>query len=193
MLDFYKRGRLRIAPASSYSDPSLNLAIRDDELSVSTYGLQSEVLIEVFDPNNGQRTAATHPIGNMTYTSRAKTDYYAYCMGVRLDFRLFGDFGYNASVIVRDHATFEDRLNRAISAQLPGWVGIAGPVRYIDPFNCKKDDIDVYFTKHHKYWYQREYRFVCLPHGQPATPLQPFFVELGSMRDICQLVALDCA
>jgi hypothetical protein len=193
MLDFYKRGRLKISPASSYSDPSLNLAVRDDELSISTYGLQSEVLIEAFDPNTGERLMATHPIGNMTYTSRTRTDYYVYCMGVSLDFRLFGDFGYNACVIVREHAAFEDRLSRAIDAELPGWGGIAGPVRYIDPFDCKKDDIDVYFTKHHKYWYQREYRFACLPQGHPASALKPFFVELGSMRDICRLVVLDCA
>jgi hypothetical protein len=134
MLDFYKRGRLRIAPASSYADPSLNCAVRDDELSLSAYGLQSEVLIEVFDQKTGKLKAATNPIGNLTYTSRSHTDYYVYCMGVSLDHRLFGDFGYNACVIVRDRGTFMDRLSKAVEKRLPGWIGAASAVQYIDPF-----------------------------------------------------------
>jgi len=193
MLNFYKRGMLRIGPASSYFDPSLNSAIRDDELALSTYGLQSEVLIKVFDHKTGRLKAATKPIGNLTCTSRSKTDYYVYCMGLSLDYRLFGDFGYNACVVIRDPATFKHRLSKATAAHLPGWIGAAGPVRYIDPFNWRKDDVDVFFGKHHKYWYQREDRCAWIPNGQPRDALQPFFVELGSMRDICQLVALDCA
>jgi hypothetical protein len=192
MLDFYKRGRLRIAPASSYADPSLNCAVRDDEQSLSAYGLQSEVLIEVFDQKTGKLKAATNPIGNLTYTSRSHTDYYVYCMGVSLDHRLFGDFGYNACVIVRDRGTFMDRLSKAVEKRLPGWIGAASAVQYIDPFNCKRDDLDVFFGKHHKYWYQREYRWAWIP-PKPATALESFFVELGSMRDICQLVALPVA
>jgi hypothetical protein len=193
MLDFYKRGRLRIAPASSYADPSLNPAVQDDELSFSSYGLQSEVLIQVFDHKTGHLKASTKPIGNMTYTSRSKTDYYVYCMCLSLDYRLFGDFRYNAAVVVRDPAAFEDRLSKAVAAFLPDWIGGAGPVRYVDPFNCKKDDIDIYFIKHHRYWYQREYRCSWIPRKDPAAPLKPFFVELGPLRDICRLVALDCA
>jgi hypothetical protein len=34
---------------------------------------------------------------------------------------------------------------------------VGGPVKYIDPFNCAKDDMDVLFGKHLKYWYQSEY------------------------------------
>jgi hypothetical protein len=193
MLEFYKRGRLRIAPASTYADPSLNAAVRDNELSLDAYGLQSEVLIEVFDPTTRARKGATKPIGNLTYTSRSKTNYYVYCTGLSLDHRLFGAFDYNACVIVRDHAAFEDRLSKAVAAYLPGWIGGGGPVHYIDPYNCTKGDIDAFFGKHHKFWYQREYRCAWIPSGQPARVLSPFFVELGSMRDICQLVALDYA
>jgi hypothetical protein len=193
MIEFYKRGRLRIAPASTYADPSLNTAIHDDELSLHTYGLQSEVLIEVFDPATRKRKGATRPIGNLTYTSRSKTNYYVYCMGLSLDYRLFGDFGYNACVIIRDYAAFEDRLSKAVAAHLPEWIGGGGPVHYVDPYNCTKDDIDVFFGKHHKFWYQREYRCAWIPSGQSISALQPFFVELGSMRDICQLVVLDIA
>jgi hypothetical protein len=89
MLDLYEDGRLKISPASAYADPSLNPAIQDDELAVSSFGQQSEVLIEAFDRNTGQRKAATRPIGNLKYTSRSKTDFYVYCMASNLDFRLF--------------------------------------------------------------------------------------------------------
>jgi hypothetical protein len=51
--NFYERGELRIAPASIYADPSLNSAIRDDELALSAFGQQSEVLIRVIDPKTG--------------------------------------------------------------------------------------------------------------------------------------------
>ena len=113
-------------------------------------------------------------------------------MSLSLDHRLFGDFGYNAGVIVRDHEAFEDRLSRAVARHLPGWIGGAGPVRYVDPFNCTKDDIDVFLGKHHRFWYQHEYRCMWVPSDRSITRLEPFFVELGSLRDICQMVALDC-
>jgi hypothetical protein len=73
------------------------------------------------------------------------------------------------------------------------WDRRGAPVHYVDPYNCTKDDIDVFFDKHHKFRYQREYRCAWIPSGQSISALQPFFVELGSMRDICQLVVLDIA
>lgn len=87
--NFYERVELRIAP-SAYADPSLNSAIRDDELALSAFGQQSEVLIRAFDQAGALRLA-TRPIGNLTDTSRSKTNYYVQCMATRLDARLFAD------------------------------------------------------------------------------------------------------
>jgi hypothetical protein len=120
MSAFYRDGKLRIAPAGIYNDPSLNAAICDDELSLSSFGLQSEVLIEAFDPKTGTRKFASDPIGNVTYTSRSKTDYYVFCMATLLDARLFGDFGYDSCVVIRDSAQFERRLSEAVAQRLPG-------------------------------------------------------------------------
>src|SRR5579871_1569185 len=89
--NFFERGELRVAPASIYADPSLNAAIRDDELALSAFGQQSGVLIQVLDPKTGTPTHATRPIGNLTYTSRSKTNYYVQCMATKLDARLFAD------------------------------------------------------------------------------------------------------
>jgi hypothetical protein len=93
--------------------------------------------------------------------------------------------GGDACVVIRDPVKFEERLCKAVAEHLPGWIGMGGPVRYLDPFNCKKDDMSVFFGKHHKYSYQREYRCAWLPPGDPAGKLEPFFAEMGSMRDIC--------
>jgi hypothetical protein len=183
-------GRLRISPARDYSDPSLHSAIHDDELARSTFGLQSEVIIQATDRKTGQ-LHATKPIGNLTYTSRSKSDYYVYCMSSTLDARLFADFGYNACLIIRDYRKFEQRLSEAVIQQLPSWIGAGGPVKYVDPFNCTKDDASVFFSKHLKYWYQHEYRCVWIPKDVPGHPLEPFFVELGPIRDFSELVVLD--
>jgi hypothetical protein len=50
--------------------------------------------------------------------------------------------------------------------------------------------MDVLFGKHLKYWYQREYRCVWIPQGAPVERLEPFFLELGSMHEIAELVVL---
>lgn len=193
MLELYNSGRLRIAPATSYSDASLNPAIHDDELLLSSFGQQSEVLIEVFDAKTGQPMAATKPIGNIKYTSRSKTDYFVLCLGKRLDARLFRDFGYDACLILRDPEEFKRRLGKAVEARLPDWIGVHAEVRYLDPFNCHRGDMDVYFGKHLKYWYQHEYRCVWVPKPPPVIGLDPFFVDLGSMREISTLIELDQA
>jgi hypothetical protein len=190
MVELREYGRLKISPAGAYSDPSLNSAIRDNELALSTFGLQPEVRIEVLDPKTGQ-LHAMKPIGNLTYTSRPKNDYYVYCMGSSLDPRLFADFDYDACVIVRDYREFERRLSENMAQRLPGWLGAAGPVNYVDPFNCSQNDTNVFFGKHLKYWYQREYRCAWVPTNLPIPSLKPLLVELGSMREISEIVVLD--
>lgn len=189
--NFYERSELRIAPASAYADPSLNSAIRDDELALSAFGQQSEVVIPAFD-EAGALKFATKPRGNLTYTSRERTNYYVQCMATKLDARLFADFGYDACLIIHDHEEFERRLVKAVESHLPGWLGGAGPVSYLDPFNCKRDDMDVFIGKHLKYSYQHEYRFFWLPRPPSAIQsLTAFNVELGSMREISSMIVLD--
>jgi hypothetical protein len=190
MLDLCERGRLFLRPASYYADASLNSAIRDDELALDAFGLQSEVLIEVFDHRTGQRKAATRPLGNLTYTSRSRTNYYVYCMSQTLDFRLFGDFGYNACVVIRDPDEFEERLRKAVAEHLPGWIGMGGPVRYVDPFNCKKDDIDVFFGKHHRYSYRASIAapgFLRPIRQERSIPFLPKWVQCGIFVNWCPL------
>jgi hypothetical protein len=101
------------------------------------------------------------------------------------------DFSYDACLVIRDHKKFERRLSTTMAERLPGWIGAGGPVKYIDLFNCTKDEMDVLFGKHLKYWYQRKYRCVWIPQGPRVERLEPLFLELGSLRAIAELVVLS--
>lgn len=63
-----EEGKLRIMPASSYDDSSLNPAIRDAELEIKFAGIPSEVKMEVFDGKTGQPKGFITPTGNVNYT-----------------------------------------------------------------------------------------------------------------------------
>jgi hypothetical protein len=191
MRALHENGSLRIGPASGYSDPSLNAAIRDDELKLSAFGLRSEVKMEVIDHKTGKSRGPIEPLGNVTYTTASKTDFYVYCMGSSLDLRLFGDFGYDACVIFWNPNDFKSRLHAAMRLQLLGWTGFDQPVHYLDPFNCTKDELNVLSSKHQRYWYQHEYRFGWVPPAICEAPLPELFLELGDMRSDSILIKLD--
>lgn len=55
-------------PASAYDDPSLNPAIRDEELEVNVCDLPSVVEISVIDENTGEPVRSIQPIGNALFT-----------------------------------------------------------------------------------------------------------------------------
>jgi hypothetical protein len=190
MRSLHEHGRLRIGPASGYSDPSLNAAIRDDELKLSAFGLRSEVKMEVIDHKTGKSKGAIEPIGNVIYTTASKTDFYVYCMGSSLDLRLFGDFGYDACVIFRDPQNFKTRLHAEMQKRFPDWQRFDQPVHYLDPFNCTKQEMNVLVSKHHRYWYQHEFRFGWVPPAVTEPPLPELFLELGDMRSNSIFVAI---
>lgn len=64
-------------------------------------------------------------------------------------------------------------------------------MQYVDPFNCKRDDMNVFLGKHHKYAYQNEYRCFWLPSHAPTVELEPMFLELGSMHQFAEFIVLE--
>lgn len=189
MSDFFEKGRIRIAPATNYSDPSLNSAIKDDELSFSSMSLKSEITITMMG-NEGESNGAIEPIGNVTITNSA-LDYYVYCMSNKYDYRLLDDFEANSIVLILYPTAFEKLFLDAVK-QLFGenytymWI----PVYYADPFNVEQELFSVYFAKHFRYAYQNEYRFLMVPKTKQDICLEPFFVELGSMSQIAKLFCI---
>jgi hypothetical protein len=177
---------LRIAPASSYNDPSINPAISDQELEIriplseGTFIKETEV--------NGQTTY--RPI-NGYITKKALMDYYIYCLSVEFSPRLFLDFDADSCLLITDPKTFIDRVIPAFNSVFPEWNYGKGPVKYIDPLNPPPiKDIEVRACKHFRFMYQREYRFVWAPR-RLIPQLEPLFLNIGSMQGYAKLIVLD--
>lgn len=181
-------GRIRIAPASYYSDPSLNHAIQDDEMNFSHVIPKDQV--KTFTIKNN-KTGEEHVLtlaGNLKWGWKAATDYYVYCMSCSLAARYFYDFDCDAGILLKNPEAFVEKLSEAVKLQLPGWRAYADRVTYLDPFDSPKDDLDVYFSKHFKFSYQDEFRLVWLPPAKLEGPLQPIFVEVGSLLDEADVI-----
>lgn len=182
-------GLWRITPASRYDDPSLGAARQDRELRREVYGLQNEVEITILDQRTGKPIGKTHPIGNMVVTEQSTTDYYVMCLSRSLSLRLFDDFNHaDSCVIIRDIREFARRIFSAVRKLLPGWSGRLRDVTYFDPFNAPRDR-DLFFSKHFRYAYQREIRFVWMP-PEARSDLEILDFDAGSMSHICDLLVL---
>tara|TARA_R110002095_G_scaffold142846_3_gene123704 strand:+ start:379 stop:1311 length:933 start_codon:yes stop_codon:yes gene_type:complete len=183
--DLYEHGRIRIAPASSYSDPSLNSAIKDEELSFSSIGLKNEVKMALMD-TDGKPKGEVEPIGNVTITTSV-LDYYVYCMTNKYDYRLVDDFKVDSMIVIVDPDSFGKIFMNKIKERFGDyftymWV----PVYYADPYNINPEYYSVYFTKHFRYSYQHEYRFLMIPKTEKDIKFDPFFIELGSLSSIAR-------
>jgi hypothetical protein len=185
----FEQGLIRISPATFYNDPSLNPAIRDDELALSIQGKSDDVKIEVLDKHARESLRTIQPIGNITVTTQAQTNYYVYCLSAVLAPRLFLDFDADACLLITEWRSFVERLLRGVAEQLPNWNGFATVVRYIDPLRSMVAELDPIFGKHFRYTYQREYRVACLP-PEPVTELSSLTMQLGSLADCCDLICL---
>ena len=193
MQELYEKGRIRIAPAASYDDPSLNPAINDDELNLDQIVPGDDVKIVSTNKETGKPNAPVGILSDMTISHGLATNYYVYCMTYTLSHRLFDDFDADACVIIKDPKVFSSLLCESVQSQLPGWLDWHKAVTYVDPYLHPEEITDLTFSKHSRYWYQREYRFVWLPdasRGMRYGLLDPLFIELGSLAHIAELVSL---
>jgi hypothetical protein len=181
--------KIRISPASSYDDPSLNFAIRDKELELSIYPLPSEVKMKAYDGKTGEYKGDIHP-ENLVYTKRSKTNYYVYCLSLSFAPRLFLDFDADACLVIRKPREFEETILSVFESKMQDWSGVGQRVAYVDPLNCTMADINVFSSKHFRYAYQREYRFIWLPHN-PEQTLDHIFIEVPNIEEYCYLVNLS--
>jgi len=187
--DTIEKGILRISHASYYSDPSLNHAIRDNELEFSVHRASEKTVLRFFDGKTGAPKGTFSGPIPITVSRRSETDYYVYCLSSVLAPRLFLDFEADACLIIRDQQRFEAGLIEAVRTQLPAWDCGRGPVSYIDPLNMRWAEVDPFTCKHFRYAYQREYRMVWLP---PAIEnnLQPIYVTVAGLSEYCEFVPL---
>ena len=104
--------------------------------------------------------------------------------------RLFLDFDHaDACLLITNPQKFIERLNKAFEQATAGFIAVVNPVRYIDPLNTRLDEIEIFFCKHFRYAYQKEFRIAWLPH-KPCQQLDYIYLTLGSLEDICELITL---
>jgi hypothetical protein len=168
--EFVHRGRIRLSPASLYKDAAAISAVRDDELT-----------LRWVDKKVGEQIAEVE-------------DYYVLCMASQYDYRLFSDFQADSCVAINDPTELSLRLRAAVAhhnERNPAYRIRAlydSPIIYFDPFALAAPETagEVHFCKHFRFAYQTEFRFVLTP--AKSHDLQPLFIELGSLRDIAEMV-----
>lgn len=178
-------GLLRLAPAASYNDPSLNTAIRDQELLVDI-DFNPFTLGIGHDP---ELDRIIFPSQRRLVRIEASSNYYVYCMSESYCTRLLFDFAADAAVVIHDREAFIERTEAALRSALPGSRSVSGAVEYYDPTQISPHEIALSFSKHFKYAYQEEFRLTAVPPVPGNKTLQPIFLRVGSLRDIAEIVA----
>lgn len=187
MEQLHEHGQLRLQPASIYSRPNLNLAVRDDEMTLPlTYTLtRKEIVGLVSNPQDVPEGAEQRM--NIEFVSRA--DFWLYCLTCSVEPRLFVDFNADACVIIRKPDEFARKLREGVRASTGNAEVREGRVNYVDPLLPKSLEIFVPLSKPFGYSYQDEYRFCCLQ-ASPVERLDPVDIEIGSLAGIADIIVL---
>ncbi len=185
-----KEGKIRIMPAASYEDASLNYAIRDSELENRFRGIPTDIKMEIFDEETGESVGFIEPEEQFEYLVRARTNYYVYCLANYYSLRMFGDFEADCCLIIKDPDRFLQKLVDQFDVQMPNYKVALNHVEYFDPLNVKSSNYNVYFSKHFRFSYQQEFRVIWLP-AEPTIKLEPVFLDLGNLEDCCEILRLS--
>jgi hypothetical protein len=102
---------------------------------------------------------------------------------------LFGDFEADSCVIIHRPKEFIKLIQQEFDKQIRGWKSKSSPVTYVDPFHIESKLPDIFFSKHFRFSYQKEFRIVWLP-PEPVAILEPIFLELGNISEYCEIISL---
>lgn len=178
-------GKIRVSAAAFYNDPSLNLAVRDDELS-------QKIILPPGTKIRKRMTSGEYEeikgIQNISMTSSYPENFYVYCLTKTYQHRLFDDFNADACLLIYDLKRFLDRFLNCLKSSYSDWLLKSGDVWYNDPF-FPPISSDIPFNKHFRFWYQSEFRIAIKP-KKPAEKLEPIYLEIGSLADCCELITL---
>lgn len=95
-----EKGVIRISPASSYDDSSLNRAVRDNELELSLRPRPRQVKNAALERFSDDLKPPVPAVGPVVETLAAPTNYYVYCLASEISLRLFADFEADACLII---------------------------------------------------------------------------------------------
>lgn len=185
--DAFNNGRLRIAPASEYAKGSHLKAVKDLE-TVRPYKVKA-----VNEALRGESSVDFHghkmPIKDGVIDLEVRlNNYFVFCTCKDISRRMPTDFEADAALIIKDRKSFVRRLRKALLHEHPDWEFVEGDMYYYDPFNDVPTDMNQEFWKHIAYSYQQEHRCVLRPRNHKHVALEPFFVELGPLSDISEVV-----
>jgi hypothetical protein len=196
MVPMLQTGRIRVSNAKRFDTLLLNEAIRDCEVKFEEecYGMQVEL------PSNSRhnQTGKSLPlptIGNVRRIASCDTDYYIACFGLKYDLRLFDDFSrgsekpYDACLVITKPLEFINQMRECGERRLPGWDFAALPITYRDPYDPSPESLDIFFIKHFRYAYQKEFRLAWTP-PKPKEKLESVEFVLGPLKDYCKLLVL---
>jgi len=185
--DTLNQGVVRISPASTFSDSSLNGAIRDTELefSIRLYKPTTKDIQPYLAPNEKEFKFD----GTAIFTETANEDFYLYCLSASYEPRIFDDFDADSCLLIRNPTEFIDRLMWGVyeSVQARGYAFVA--VDYVDPMTETGKGIHISCKKDARYAYQDEMRGIWLPKYH-SNQLQVQLVEIGNLSDIAELITL---
>lgn len=181
---FLKEYSLKISLASTFSDPSLNIAQMDDELKAMYSPHPRDIQITTLDGRT------VEGILGVELTMEAQSDYYVFCTAFKFDVRLFGDFEADACLFIYDSEIFSNQLYEKVKAKTEIIDHGDKPVIYSDPIRPKHEKSStVEFHKHIKYLYQNEYRHVFIPNKNIETP-KHLYISIPEAKAYGELVFL---
>ena len=199
MRAFLESGQIQISPSRTFNNELYNQALRDDENSMTVFGVRTPdgVVVPAHDLPSWWGDRYTM----LEFTSSMDRDYLLYCMAGTLSPTLFSHFGqdYDACVLIRDMDAFARRLQEATRECFPAaeFVHAGGQVTYVDPVGAipptpsvpERSSIPIPFLKHFRYAYQDEVRFVWVP-KEPRLGFEKTVINIGSLRDIAEIIRI---
>jgi len=187
LVPMLEQGVIRIAPAASYADSSLNSAQMDEELKHLVRSPNERLMMNMYGTDSDGNKVEIVPEYGELFRYMMVPNFFVWCCGLGYDARLFHEFQADTCLVIHDQGAFTSRLNKAVQEQHSGTKFHHGPIMYYDPYTSKREQLKWGYSKHLRYLYQNEHRFIW---NVNATELQPFFVQLGPLHDIANLVEL---
>lgn len=195
----YSDGSIRISPASTYNDFSLNAAVQDNELEDSILIPADKVKYEDFYKKLKVTVGGKSgylgdfaELSNFTFTRVCNKDFFVSCLCFAHSLRMFEDFEADTCLLITKPKIFLRKVISGFEREFPDAQHHNAQVKYYDPILDKLDNFPPYFSKHFKYYYQNEYRLIWLPCSDlSSAPLDHVSLKLGSLAECSELVNLN--
>lgn len=178
------KNSLKISLASSFNDPSLNVAQIDDEMKEIFQPHPSEVKITNMSGND------ISGVKSIKISLEIDREYYIYCSSRSFDYRLFGDFNADCCLFIFDSDRFSNDLMTEFGKQVDLEDYGFKPVKYLDPIKPETNGYpEIEFYKHLKYFYQNEFRHVFIPKDTHQLD-KDIFVTIPRLYEYSEVVNL---